>query len=168
MSDYTTIGDLFDLAIAAEKFGEKFYRGLAAKFASYPEVADFWQMYAEEEVQHAQWLEQIRAATTAERLSTPADPQMLERAKGVLQYSLESALANIHDLEEAYQLVVGAETAEGDAIFGFLIEHFSSDERAGAFIRAQIGDHYNVARRFPVKYKSRIARQATKALDEPK
>ena len=88
MSNEETIAQLFDLAIAAERFGESLYRGLAARFAHNPEVADFWQTYAEEEVRHAQWLEQIRQAASPEVLATPADPQMLKEAQKILSYSL--------------------------------------------------------------------------------
>lgn len=160
MVDNTTIDDLFNLAIIAEQFSEKVYRGLAAKFSAYPEVATFWQLYAEEEVQHAHWLEQIRAAASPEQLSALADPQILKNAQKVLQHSSEHLLASIHNLEEAYRLVVNAETAEGDAVFDFLLEHFSADERARAFIRVQRGVHHNVSQRFPTRFKSAVERQA--------
>ncbi len=46
MSDKATIAELFELAIGAEKIAETLYRGLEAKFAHHPEIADFWCFYA--------------------------------------------------------------------------------------------------------------------------
>ena len=78
MSNKSTLARLFELAIAAEKAAEELYRGLEAKFAHHEDVADFWREYAGEEVMHAAWLERLRDSLAPERLSAPADPDVMD------------------------------------------------------------------------------------------
>ena len=141
MPDSATTNELFELAIAAERAAETLYQRIAAKFAPYPEVATFWANYAQEEVMHAQWLEQIREKTSPEQLSAPADPYQLENVHRVLQFSIENALADIDNLEDAYQLANDVEHSETNAIFEFLISNFSTDKKVQAFLRSQLRDH---------------------------
>ena len=164
MSEEATVGELFELAIAAEKTAEKLYRGLGARFAHHEEVADFWRSYAAEEAGHAKWLKRLREGLDAGRLSAPADPVTLENARQVLQFSVENTLQEIENLEDAYQLANELENSETSAIFEFLITNFSSDEETQSFLRAQLRDH--VARLMidlPTQFKSVVVRRGIKA-----
>jgi len=138
MADNTTMDELFQLAIEAEKAAETIYRRLAAKFAHHQEIADFWTSYAEQEVVHARWLAQIRDSASPEQLSAPADPRQVENVPRALQFSVEKALAGVHDLEDACQLANGLENSEVNTVFEFLIENFASDETAKTFLRSQL------------------------------
>lgn len=166
VSNKTTVAELFELAIAAEKAAEELYRALEAKFAHHQEVADFWRKYAAEEAGHAQWLERLRRASSPEQLSAPADPLMLKDARKVLQFSIENTLEKTENLEDAYQLVHRLENSEINAIFEFLVTNFSSDEETQSFLRSQLHDHITkLTTGFPTRFRSAVRRRETKALD---
>ena len=128
-----TLADLFALAIAAEESAETLYRGLAIKFSRYADVADFWRQYAAEESGHALWLMRLRDRLDTEQLATPADPFALENVYRALHMSVETALAQIQNLEDAYQLVNDIESSETNAVFSFLVTNFAiTDYTLGA------------------------------------
>jgi len=165
MSNKATVTELFELAIVVEKAAEELYRGLEVKFAHHQEVADFWERYAAEEAGHAQWLKRLRDTSSPEQLSAPADPLILKDARRILQFSVESSLNNIKNLEDAYQLVNELENSETNAIFEFLIANFSSDEETQSFLRSQLRDHITkLTTEFPTQFKSAERRWAIEAL----
>jgi rubrerythrin len=51
-----TVEQAIKEAIQAEKTAENVYRGLAQKFGSEPEIADFWGQFVVDEVNHAEWI----------------------------------------------------------------------------------------------------------------
>jgi rubrerythrin len=165
MSNQTTVADLFKLAIAAEGATEQLYRGFQAKFAHHPDVAHFWEGYAAEESGHAQWLKRLRESSSPEHLSASADPKMLQAARWVLRFSVDDALAQIQNLQEAYELAHETEHSETNLIFEFLITNFS-DKKTLAFLRAQLGDHTGrLINEFPARFGSPTVRQAVEALE---
>jgi rubrerythrin len=158
------IRDLFDLAISAERAAEALYRGLEAKFAHHPEVAAFWSRYAEDEDGHARWLERLKASLDAEQLEAPADPVMAESLRRLLDVPIEDRLAEVEDLEDAYQLVNELEHSETNAVFEFLITHFASEQTTPAFLRAQLRDHVTrLMVDFPIQFQTAEARHEIKA-----
>ena len=165
MSNQSTVFELFDLAIGAEKAAKKLYRGLEAKFAHYPEVAGFWREYATEEAGHVLWLERLRERLDSEELSEPADSQALRNARAALQFSVEDALEEIKDLQDAYHMANELENSETNAVFEFLITHFSYDEETQSFLKAQLKEH--VARLmtgFPAQFQSARMRLSVEAI----
>ena len=166
MSDKATIAELFELAIGAEKAAETLYRGLEAKFAHHPKVADFWRAYAIEEAGHARWLKRLRDRASPEQLSAPADPNVQRGMHEVHEFSIEDALKGIKNLEDAYQLANELESAETNATFEFLITNFPSDERTQSFLRTQLKSHVGkIMIEFPVQFQPVAARRAIKALE---
>ena len=164
MTKDTTVAALFDLAISAEKLAEELYHGLAAKFAHQPVVADFWNRYAEEEAMHALWLTQLRDGLSAEELSAQADPTTLREAQAALRVSVKQVLDQVQDLEDAYQLVNELENAETNAVFDFLITHFSSDDKTQSFLRAQLTEHVGrLMIDFPTQFKGAAMRRKVMA-----
>ena len=160
-----TVGELFKLAIAAERAAEELYHRLAEKFDHRQKVADFWNKYAAEEAGHAKWLGQLRDRLSAEELSAPADPIKMQEARTALEFSVEQRLRGVQDLEEAYQLVNELENSETNAVFEFLINNFSADERTQMFLRSQLREHLaRLAVEFPMKLGGRAWRQKIKAL----
>lgn len=159
-----TVADLFDLAIAAERAAEALYRGLQAKFAHHPDVAEFWRAYAEEEVMHADWLGRVRDSLDEERLVATADAQMLQHAHRALERSVEETLAQIEDLEQAYQLAHELEDAETNAIFEFLITNFADEKKTAVFLRSQLKDHVGkLMIDFPIQFPHGEGRRVIKA-----
>ena len=141
MTDAQSLGDLFEIAISLERAMERLYHSLAEKFAGHQDVADFWRSYAADEVGHAMRIAQFRDALSPEALAAPAEAAALALAHAALQFPVEHRLAEVQDLEDAYQLVNELENSETNAIFDFLITNFASDENARDFLRSQLKDH---------------------------
>ena len=96
-------------------------------------------------------------------MSAPADYDMVQQVRAVLRFSIEDALGELENLEEAYQLVNELENSEMNAIFEFLITNFSEDVKTQSFLRAQLRDHIaRLMTEFPMQ--SIAIRLATKAL----
>ena len=164
MAKKTTAGELFEMAIAAEHAAEELYRGMAAKFTQYPEVAEFWTKYAQEEVMHAKWLQRIRDTASPEHLAQEADPYQLKYARQALQFSIEKALGEIDNLEDAYQLANDVENSETNAVFEFLVSHFADDDKVRTFLRAQLREHVGrLMIDLPARFKHAASRKEIKA-----
>jgi rubrerythrin len=161
---HTTLDTVFQAAIGAERAAENLFRGLQSKFAAHPGLAEFWGDYARDEQRHAAWLEGLYARIDPQRLAEPVDEHTAAMVRAVAGFSVESALAQIADLEDAFQLVNEIENAETNAIFQFLLNNFEPDEEMKVFLRAQLQKH--IARLmldFPQQYKGVVARKAVKA-----
>jgi rubrerythrin len=164
MQESATVDRLFELAIAAEEAAEALYCGLAAKFVDHPQVAEFWQEYAHEERTHAAWLRRFRKSLPPEDLHTPADPLTLQRAQRSLELSVDHALAEVEDLEDAYRLVNDLENSETNAVFSFLIDNFATDDEIQDFLRSQLRDHtMKLMQEFPEEYSTPGIRRQVEA-----
>jgi rubrerythrin len=161
-----TIAQAFKVAIQAEHTAEKLYQGLENKFILHKEIASFWRQYALEEHRHAEWLIDLEARQNTEQLSKLADEHTLALMNAVNQFSLENALKNVKDMEDAYQLVMDVENGETNAIFQFLLTNFETDERICDFIRAQLNQHVaRLSSELPTGYKSIMIRRTIQAID---
>jgi hypothetical protein len=90
----------------------------------------------------------------------------MEKAHGVLRFSVEDALKGVRNLEDAYQLVNELENSETNAIFEFLIANFAEDQKTQAFLRSQLRDHVGkLMIDFPVQFKQADVRREIGALD---
>jgi hypothetical protein len=115
---------------------------------------------------HAEWLGRLRDSLTPERLSEPADPGVLKDANQALRVPVERMLQDVHNLEDAYQLVNDLENSETNAVFDFLITNFAEDKKTQAFLRSQLKDHIGkLAIDFPVQFKLASVREQIKAKD---
>ncbi len=167
MSDQSTVSELFELAILAEKTAEQLYLRLVDKFVHCPDVAAFWQRYAEEEAGHARWLERLHSELPPAERAALADPGTLNDARKILQFSLDNTLARVHNLEDAYQMVTELENSETNAIFEFLITNYALAQRSRAFLLAQVKQHaVNIAAEFPIQYRGADLRLAVLASEE--
>ncbi len=150
---YGSIEHLIVLAIQGERLTETFYRRLALKFSAYPEIAGFWSAYAAEEDGHARWLEGLRLRAGAGRLREPADADVLQQATRALNTSVDFLVSGIRTLQDAYDLANELEHNETNAVFEFLINHFTEDPQTLAFLRAQLNDHVGrLSITFPAQY----------------
>ncbi len=161
-----TIGNLIELAVALERSNEAYYRGLQEKFSHSPEVANFWQAYADEEVGHARWLEQLKERVKA-KLSTPLEhTHLIDAAQRLLRITPEEHLSRVGNLEEGYHLAVELENSETNTIFEFLILNYSLTAQAANFLQAQLHSHMKrLMEGFPADYNSRARRLAVQARD---
>ena len=164
MAQGNTVADLFALAIAAETSAAELYRGLAAKFAQYSDVAEFWQHYVTDEITHARWLARLQGDVSVEQLAARADPIMLENARRAANVSVETLLADVHNLADAYELVNDLENSETNVVFDFLVSSFPADQEVLSFLRAQLSEHVDrLVTAFPERFRDSGARLATTA-----
>jgi rubrerythrin len=164
--DDVTVAQAFEAAIAAEKAAERLFQGLEAKFAHREDVAMFWEQYARDEAEHAQWLEDLKARLTPQRLSEPVDAHIVEMLQVVTGYSVDQALLRVRNLEDAYRLVNDIENSETNAIFRFLLNNFEKDEQLRDFLQAQLNKHISrLSIDLPVEYKGILSRKAIQALE---
>ncbi len=163
MVETSTVEYLFELAIAAEYAAEKLYRELMVRFVAYPEVCEFWKRMALEEVGHARGLERIRKNLTPEQLESPADPEMLKCALKALSVPLDRLLAQVTDLEVAYQLVSNLENSETNAVFEFLINHFAFNPELVPFFNNQLRAHLGALMEFSEQFGDESLRRRIKA-----
>ena len=159
-----TVEEAFEAAIGAEKAAEEFFHGLEAKFNNNDEVSQLWKQYAEDEAMHAKWLEALKAKLGQDELSKFVDEHTVQLLEAVAKISVEKALASIHDLEDAYELVNEIENGETNAIFRFLTDNFEADEKMRDFLRGHLNMH--VARLtidLPPQYRGAATRRKIKA-----
>jgi rubrerythrin len=159
-----TVKEAFEAAIGAEKAAEELFHGLEAKFNHNKEVSQLWKEYAEEEAMHAKWLEGLKAKLSEDELSNFVDEHTVQLLEGVARISVEKALENIHDLEDAYELVNEIENGETNAIFRFLLDNFETDEKMRDFLRKQLNEHVGKLNLdLPPQYRGITARRKVKA-----
>ncbi len=164
MAQGSTVVDLFALAIVAETSAAEFYRGLAAKFATYGDIAEFWQRYVTDEITHARWLARLQGNLSVEQLAARADPVMLENARHAASVSVEALLDEVHTLADAYELANDLESSETNAVFEFLISSFPTDADVLSFLRTQLIEHVNrLVTAFPERFRDPGARLAAVA-----
>ena len=159
-----TIQQAFIEAIQAEKSAENLYRGLEQKFSSEPQVASFWNLFASEEANHLEWLQNLAARVSQSDLEKSVDTQTQDLFYQVRLFSWENALANIHDLAEAFEAVNDIENGETNAVFRFLIDNFEVDKSIRDFLLAQLATHIaRLSTNLPPAFRDILNRQATKA-----
>jgi len=155
-----TLSDVIDTSVAAERAAERLYLGLAAKFARYPDLVDYWQEYAREERQHATWLETLCDRVAPEEMGRLVDLATTQMVQTVANFSVEKALGQVRTLEDAYQLVTEIENSETNAIFNFVINNIDIDSTTADFLRSQLHEHVSqLSHRLPVQYVSQVSRQ---------
>jgi hypothetical protein len=160
-----TIGKLFDYAIELEKATETLYRQAGKMFSHDQDVEKFWTHLANEERGHASYLERIKQEVDINRLSDPADNQMMLDVQTCLSATSLKRLDSVQNLEDAYQLAVELENSETNAIFEFMIMNFSKDElaKSNKFLRIQLSNHLaGLETGLPGKYGSSITRRNLK------
>ena len=159
-----TVQQAFTEAINAEKSAENLYLGLEKKFSSEPEVASFWKLFATEEVNHFEWLNNLAARLSQSDREKLVDTHTQDLFYAVRLFSWENALANIHDLAEAFEEVNDLENGETNAVFRFLIDNFEVDKSIRDFLLAQLATHLaRLSTNLPFAFRDILNRQATKA-----
>lgn len=159
-----TLADLFSLAIALERSAQDFYYKLSSLFTGCPDAADYWRQYAEEEAEHAGWLEKLKHECSPERLADPADPFYLVVSQELLSQSLDQPLGQVSHLGDAYQLALQIESSETNAIFNFLVENTARDKMSSEFLRELVSGHVRrLENVFPEKFGSHMEQSTIEA-----
>jgi rubrerythrin len=137
-----TVSDLFALATAAEKAAMDFYSELWRMFSHVPQVGLFWEDMMRDEALHARELQEIRNTLTDERLSRPADPSVVAKARSELErFSRKLALTPVETLDDAYEIAYELESSEINAVLQAIISEFVSSEVRTNFVLSLIREH---------------------------
>jgi rubrerythrin len=124
-----TIEDIITIAVQIERNGEQLYR-LAAKRLSKPELSAMLDWMADEEAQHAQWLEALDTSPlpgteVRDNQLESMGQNILKEMLGDLSFSLD--VRNYSDRDHIDQLIDRSVEFENDTIIFY--------ELLGSFIR---------------------------------
>ncbi len=133
-----TVETLFALAIQAEQSARDFYAGLLRLFSHAPRAAAVWQDMKNDEEEHIRFLEEVRARLNPDQLQAPADPEMMRKLQGCLQFSPQDALQGIRNLNDAYRHAHELEHSEVNTVLEFIINEYHLDPA----VRAHLVDQY--------------------------
>ncbi len=161
---FETVENMFHLAISVERLAKSLYLGLAERFSDHQDVMRFWYKYADEEEGHAVWLEQALSQLSPEQCAAQGDQMIVEKLRHILHTPIESLLADIVNLEDAFQLVNDLENSETNVVFEFLIENFADDDNTRLFLKNQLRGHVgNLLIEFPTQFRSAALRRDIRA-----
>ena len=146
-----TLAQFFEEAISFERKAAEIYTELSRMFSHSPDVSVIWDQMRNDELFHADELQNLRIELTHEQLSASVDETMWEKVVSVHQLLREESLSSIKDLSDAYELANQLESSEVNAIFQFLLETMPSHERR-RYVLSKISEHlerlYGLGRRF--------------------
>jgi hypothetical protein len=120
METTTTLSQLFECGIGAEKKAHVFYLSLARRFLSRPDISAFWESMAKEEEGHARIFERSRDTLPKSRLDAVIEIPMAQRADALDKLSVFGMLDSVHNLDDAYQLAHELESSDMNVVFNFL------------------------------------------------
>ncbi|MEK6728076.1 MAG: hypothetical protein AABY28_05355 [Candidatus Omnitrophota bacterium] len=132
--DNQSVDKLFELSILAERIMQDYYSGLTEKFSHLPQIQAFWQSMADDEIEHIQELENTRKEIGFEKLFLPVGPELFEKIKCGLKFSVLDMLGKVKNLDEAYEFSHELEYSESNAIFKFLATKFISSLEREKFV----------------------------------
>ena len=96
---------------------------------------------ADDEIEHIQELENSRKKITSENLSLPESPELFEKIKSGLRFSVPDMLGKVKNLDDAYEFSHELEYTEANAIFKFLATKFISSLERKNFVTGIITRH---------------------------
>lgn len=160
--DPLTVNQVITAAIAAERACETIYRRLEeACAACAPEMARFWRRMADDEAGHAAWITGLRSRLDRDALDRPVDDETTRLVREAGRFSIEKAMQEIGDLEDAYRLAERLEHAETNAIFRFLVQDVESNPKMQRFLDDQLEKHVGALSQWlPAAYQTEAARRA--------
>ena len=143
MPDQKTVEDLFLLAIKLEGICRNFYLGLEAKFDHYPELADYWHAFAEDEGRHAALLESLQCEMLPAELSQPVISELFVGLQQLLREPADAKLNSIENFDQAYIIANELEQSELNSTFLFVFENYSVRKDLEAFAKDMLKNHVN-------------------------
>jgi rubrerythrin len=136
-----TIEAIFERAIGFEYKAADLYKEFSKLFSNIQEISSFWQELSEDEIEHADTLQNIRKSLTSEQLLSPCDEEMLMKVDITQRVVAEVSIASIKNLDDAYELAHELEFSEVNAIFTLLAIKFVPSEERKQFIISEIKQH---------------------------
>ena len=124
-----TIEAVFKRAIGFEYKAADIFKEFSKLFSHIQEISSFWQEMAEDEIQHADTLQNIRKSLTTEQLLSPCDKELSMKVDITQRMLTEVSIASIKNLDDAYELAHELEFSELNAIFKLLATKFFPPEQ---------------------------------------
>jgi hypothetical protein len=106
----------------------------------------------EDEVQHEKELKKMHDSLSEEQLLAPVDPSIVEKAKEILQFSPDDALAAIVNLDEAYETSFSLEYSEINTVFEYLLDKSVFTEESKRFVLSDIDTHVRKLSDFSTRF----------------
>ena len=136
-----TIEAIFARAIGFEYKAADIFKEFSKLFSHIQEISSFWQELAEDEIQHAETLQNIRKSLTSEQLLSPCDKEISMKVD-ITQCMLTAvSIASIRNLDDAYELAHELEFSEVNTIFKLMTTEFIHSQERRQFIVSQISEH---------------------------
>lgn len=133
--------EIFGRAIEIEHAAAGIYTRFSQLFSHLPEVSAFWRGLAEDEMQHANTLRDVRESLTSEQLASPCDIETSDRVAAAQRVVREDSTASAKNLDDAYEVAHELEFSEVNAIFKLLATAFVPSEERRQFVVEEITQH---------------------------
>ena len=136
-----TIEAIFERAIGFEYKASDIFKEFSKLFSYAQEISSFWQELAEDEIEHADTLQNICKSLTSEQLLSSCDEEMSMKVDMTQRMLAKVSIASIKNLDDAYDLAHELEFSEVNAIFKLMAATFIHSQERKQFIISEIGKH---------------------------
>lgn len=141
MTQYVTLNELINSAIAAEDAARTIYLAFKRMFRHHPPVAAFWQTMADDENEHARVLANVHGLVPVEALTAPINVELVQAAYELEGLNAGPLLDSISDLNDAYAVAYSLESSEINTVFNFLTIKFLPPNESYSIIASVIDPH---------------------------
>lgn len=162
----TRLRDLFEVSLAGEMRGLRFYQNMARAFAHIATAGIFFSDMAQDEAGHIATIMEIRTKLSAAQLEQGIDPEQLRRAAGLRELITTEQVQAIQTLDEAYELTNEYEASELNRLFLYISSQGVSAEDRHALLTAEISNHQNKVSLFGQAPQDRSWRRSIQAQHE--
>jgi rubrerythrin len=136
-----TIEAVFESAIGFEYKAADLFREFSKLFSHIQEISSFWQKLANDEIHHADTLQNIRTSLNSEELLSPCNEEMAMKVDITQRMLNEVSISSIMNLDDAYELAHELEFSEVNSIFLLLTSEFIHSQEQEQFIFSEITKH---------------------------
>lgn len=141
MTEMITMSELINAAIAAEDAARQVYLSFKQMFEHNQDAADFWQAMANDENDHARVLARVHGVMPVDALTSEIDARMAVKAYQLQGIDIDTLLASVNNLNDAYEIAFALESSEVNTVFNFLAINFLPGEESYNIISSSIAPH---------------------------
>lgn len=156
------IGKIFEKAIEIEKSAGRIYERFAKLFSDFPKIASFWKGMNKDELDHAEWLAEIKESLSEEQLLSPPNYELILKTENVKFLLNRNSAKAIENLDEAYEIAHEIESSEVNNLFRLLTSKFISSEDRKKILLSEINEHQQKIMDFSKNFGDKVLRKETK------
>lgn len=160
------ISNIFDKAIEIEKKTGRIYERFAELFSDFPKIADFWKGMNKDELNHAEWLSEIKETLLEKQLLSTPNYELILKVENVKFLLNKNSAKKTNNLDEAYKIAIEIETSQENYLFGLLTNSFVSSEKRKKFLLSEIDKHQQKIMDFPKNFGDKNSRRKIEAKEE--